>query len=203
MTEGIGAAEFPTAEARPASERETERQYLRAELDRLWARGRDVLGCDLAIMGGAMTWVSERNLVAAISNAGGFGVIASGSMSPQLLSAEIECDDRADPAAVRRQSDHFAPAAPRIDRGMRRASGRPRRAGRRSAEQRRGARNQAERRSGRVFRTVPRLCAQARSHGRRCDRHRRQRGGRAYRTGLDRRAGAGDPAASHRRSQFS
>jgi enoyl-[acyl-carrier protein] reductase II len=90
MTEGIGAAEFPTAEARPASERETERQYLSAELHRLWARGRDVLGCDLAIMGGAMTWVSERNLVAAISNAGGFGVIASGSMSPQLLSAEIE-----------------------------------------------------------------------------------------------------------------
>jgi enoyl-[acyl-carrier protein] reductase II len=40
-------------------------------------------------MGGAMTWVSERNLVAAISNAGGFGVIASGSMSPALLGAEI------------------------------------------------------------------------------------------------------------------
>jgi len=34
--------------------------------------------------------VSERNLVAAISNAGGFGVIASGSMSPQLLSTEIQ-----------------------------------------------------------------------------------------------------------------
>src|SRR6202011_1506128 len=32
---------------------------------------------------------SERNLVAAISNAGGFGVIASGSMSPELLDAEI------------------------------------------------------------------------------------------------------------------
>ena len=90
MTEGIGAAEFATAEARPASEPETERQYVRAELDRLWARGRNVLGCDLAIMGGAMTWVSERNLVAAISNAGGFGVIASGSMSPQLLSTEID-----------------------------------------------------------------------------------------------------------------
>jgi enoyl-[acyl-carrier protein] reductase II len=61
----------------------------RDRLDRLWARGRDVLGCELAIMGGAMTWVSERNLVSAISNAGGFGVIASGSMSPELLSAEI------------------------------------------------------------------------------------------------------------------
>jgi enoyl-[acyl-carrier protein] reductase II len=61
----------------------------RAKLDRLWARGRAFLGTDLAIMGGAMTWVSERHLVAAISNAGGFGVIASGSMSPNLLDAEI------------------------------------------------------------------------------------------------------------------
>jgi enoyl-[acyl-carrier protein] reductase II len=61
----------------------------RARLDRLWARGRAFLGTDLAIMGGAMTWVSERNLVAAISNAGGFGVIASGAMPPDLLEAEI------------------------------------------------------------------------------------------------------------------
>ena len=62
----------------------------RQKLDRLWQRGRDFLGCDLAIMGGAMSWVSERNLVAAISNGGGFGVIASGSMSPALLAAEID-----------------------------------------------------------------------------------------------------------------
>ncbi len=61
----------------------------RAELGMLWARGRAFLGTELAIMGGAMTWVSERNLVAAISNAGGFGVIASGSMPPELLDAEI------------------------------------------------------------------------------------------------------------------
>src|SRR3954454_15814729 len=61
----------------------------RTRLDRLWVRGRAFLGTDLAIMGGAMTWVSERHLVAAISNAGGFGVIASGSMSPNLLDAEI------------------------------------------------------------------------------------------------------------------
>lgn len=61
----------------------------RQRLDQLWSRGRDFLGTDLAIMGGAMTWVSDANLVAAISNAGGFGVIASGSMSPDLLRAEI------------------------------------------------------------------------------------------------------------------
>ena len=36
-----------------------------------------------------MSWVSERHLVAAISNAGGFGVIACGAMGPDLLEAEI------------------------------------------------------------------------------------------------------------------
>ena len=36
-----------------------------------------------------MSWVSERHLVSAISNAGGFGVIACGSMGPDLLAAEI------------------------------------------------------------------------------------------------------------------
>ena len=61
-----------------------------ARLDHLWQRGREFLGTEYAIMGGAMSWVSERHLVAAISNAGGFGVIASGSMTPELLTAEIE-----------------------------------------------------------------------------------------------------------------
>jgi enoyl-[acyl-carrier protein] reductase II len=62
----------------------------RTHLDRLWRRGRDFLGTEVAIMGGAMSWVSERHLVAAISNAGGFGVLACGSMPPNLLAAEIE-----------------------------------------------------------------------------------------------------------------
>ena len=61
----------------------------RRYLDFLWRRGRAFLGCELAIMGGAMTWVSERHLVAAISNGGGFGVIACGAMTPALLDAEI------------------------------------------------------------------------------------------------------------------
>ncbi len=67
-----------------------DRPAARAVLDRLWRRGLDLLGCEVAILGGAMTWVSERNLVAAISNAGGFGVIACGSMPPGLLGAEID-----------------------------------------------------------------------------------------------------------------
>jgi enoyl-[acyl-carrier protein] reductase II len=61
----------------------------RLAFDRLCARGTAFLGCRIAIMGGAMSWVSERHLVSAISNAGGFGVIACGSMSPALLEAEI------------------------------------------------------------------------------------------------------------------
>ncbi len=52
-------------------------------------RGTDFLGCDYAILCGAMSWVSERNLVSAISNAGGFGVIACGAMTPELLDTEI------------------------------------------------------------------------------------------------------------------
>jgi enoyl-[acyl-carrier protein] reductase II len=56
---------------------------------RLMARGCEFLGTDYAILCGAMSWVSERNLVAAISNAGGFGVIACGAMTPDLLDAEI------------------------------------------------------------------------------------------------------------------
>ena len=55
----------------------------------LMARGAEFLGSDYAILCGAMSWVSERNLVSAISNAGGFGVIACGAMTPELLDAEI------------------------------------------------------------------------------------------------------------------
>src|SRR6266702_3537245 len=88
MSEGLAAVD--RAEAAPRDGVPNgETSLWRGELDRLWARGRAFLGTDLAIMGGAMTWVSERNLVAAISNAGGFGVIASGAMPPGLLAEEI------------------------------------------------------------------------------------------------------------------
>lgn len=61
----------------------------RTRLDHLWRRGCAFLGSETAIMGGAMTWVSERHLVSAISNAGGFGVLACGSMGPDRLAEEI------------------------------------------------------------------------------------------------------------------
>lgn len=58
-------------------------------LARRMGRGCEFLGSEVAIMCGAMSWVSERNLVAAMSNAGGFGLIACGAMSPDLLDKEI------------------------------------------------------------------------------------------------------------------
>ncbi|MCK5296334.1 MAG: nitronate monooxygenase [Alphaproteobacteria bacterium] len=60
------------------------------KLDSIWKRGCDFLGTEHAILGGAMSWISERNLVSAISNAGGFGIIACGSMNPDMLAAEIK-----------------------------------------------------------------------------------------------------------------
>ena len=63
---------------------------LSPSLQRLMQRGCDFLGVPIAIMGGAMSWVSERHLVAALSNAGAFGTIACGSMNPELLQKEIQ-----------------------------------------------------------------------------------------------------------------
>ena len=73
----------PLTEASPA------RTAARDRLDALWARGKEFLGTEVAIMAGAMSWVSERHLVSSISNAGGFGVIACGAMEPARLREEI------------------------------------------------------------------------------------------------------------------
>jgi len=60
-----------------------------SRLEELMAPGCEVLGTKYAIMCGAMSWISERHLVSAISNVGGFGVIACGSMMPDMLADEI------------------------------------------------------------------------------------------------------------------
>jgi enoyl-[acyl-carrier protein] reductase II len=59
-------------------------------LSAMMQRGNAFLGSDVAIMAGAMSWISERHLVSAMSNAGGFGVIAGGAMPPAILDAEIK-----------------------------------------------------------------------------------------------------------------
>jgi enoyl-[acyl-carrier protein] reductase II len=60
----------------------------------IWKKGQELLGSKYAILGGAMSWVSEHNLVSAISNAGGFGVLACGSMGPALLEREIKATQK-------------------------------------------------------------------------------------------------------------
>jgi enoyl-[acyl-carrier protein] reductase II len=66
-----------------------DRGQAEARLATLMARGAAFFGSEVAIMGGAMSWVSERHLVAALSNAGAFGVIACGAMEPPRLAEEI------------------------------------------------------------------------------------------------------------------
>ena len=58
-------------------------------ISNLFSRGNKFLGTKYPIMCGAMTWLSERNLVSAISNSGGFGIIACGSMKVAQLEKEI------------------------------------------------------------------------------------------------------------------
>ena len=66
-------------------------KYIKSEsLTLLSERGSKFLGAEYPILGGAMSWLSEAKLVSAISNAGGFGVIACGSLNPIQLKNEIE-----------------------------------------------------------------------------------------------------------------
>jgi enoyl-[acyl-carrier protein] reductase II len=60
------------------------------KLQKLITRGNEFLGTNFPIICGAMTWVSNHKLVASVSNNGCFGVIASGSMTPELLENEIK-----------------------------------------------------------------------------------------------------------------
>lgn len=59
-------------------------------LNKIWKKGTDFLGVNYSILCGAMSWVSESNLVAAVSNSGGFGIIAAANMPGDLLAVEIE-----------------------------------------------------------------------------------------------------------------
>lgn len=58
--------------------------------ERFFARGREFLGCKHPFLCGAMSWVSDPNLVAAVNNAGGFGCLAGGNTPPDILEQQIE-----------------------------------------------------------------------------------------------------------------
>lgn len=57
--------------------------------DRYFARGREFLGCQYPVLCGAMTWVSDPRLVAAVCNAGGFGCLAGGNAPVEILEKQI------------------------------------------------------------------------------------------------------------------
>ena len=60
------------------------------ELQRLMERGNNFLGTRIPVMCGAMTWISDVDLVKAVNNAGAFGILAGGNMPPELLEEDID-----------------------------------------------------------------------------------------------------------------
>ena len=66
-------------------------------IDRFFQTGREFLGCQYPIMCGAMTWVSDPKLVAAVGDAGGFGLLAGGNAPVEILKEQV--------AATRKLSD--------------------------------------------------------------------------------------------------
>lgn len=81
--------DIPISETDPATN-SIARCRARARFDALGRRGATFLGCEVPILCGAMSWVSERNLVAAVCDAGGYGVLAVGGMGPAMLANEID-----------------------------------------------------------------------------------------------------------------
>ncbi len=59
-------------------------------LEKLWKKGKEFLGVEYPIISGAMTWISDHTLVSAVSEAGGFGVLAGGNAPAEWLSDEID-----------------------------------------------------------------------------------------------------------------
>lgn len=58
-------------------------------MNKLMERGSRFLNVRYPIICGAMTWVSEPNLVAAVCNNGAFGCLAGGNTPPEILKAQI------------------------------------------------------------------------------------------------------------------
>ena len=58
--------------------------------DRFFQTGRDFLGVEYPFICGAMTWVSDPPLVAAVSRAGGFACLAGGNTPVEVLARQID-----------------------------------------------------------------------------------------------------------------
>ena len=58
--------------------------------DSFFRRGNNFLGSRVPLICGAMTWISEPNLVSAVCNAGAFASLAGGNCPPNTLEEQIE-----------------------------------------------------------------------------------------------------------------
>ena len=58
-------------------------------IDRFLKVGREFLGSKYPIMCGAMTWISDPNLVNAVGQGGGFGLLAGGNTPVDVFRAQI------------------------------------------------------------------------------------------------------------------
>lgn len=58
-------------------------------IDAYFRRGNEFLGCRVPFICGAMTWISDPQLVSAVCNAGGFASLAGGNTPPDILEQNI------------------------------------------------------------------------------------------------------------------
>lgn len=58
--------------------------------NRYWRRGQEFLGVQTPIIAGAMTWISDSKLVAAMARAGGLAALAGGNMPVEYLEDEVQ-----------------------------------------------------------------------------------------------------------------
>ena len=58
-------------------------------LKSLMKRGSEFLNCEYPIICGAMTWVSDPKLIAAVANNGGFGCLAGGNAPAEILRQQV------------------------------------------------------------------------------------------------------------------
>ena len=59
------------------------------EYDKIWEKGRNFLGVKYPIISGGMTWISDYNLVKAISDNDAFQVLAAGNMPLDIFEKEV------------------------------------------------------------------------------------------------------------------
>ena len=133
-----------------------------------------------------------------MSNAGGFGLIACGAMTPELLDAEIAATKALTdkPFGVNLITMH--PQLFDLIAVCTQPRCRPCRARGRAAAGGQHRRDQGQRRQADLLRAGAGAGQEADPLGRRCAGGRGDGGRRPYRPGLDQRAGAGNPARSRR-----